>query len=443
MTGAETPVAHTTAPMMRMGLVGGGMFGSDVVLRSIEDLERCGIAPYLGRIGLDVCARDLAPVRFELVAVGTRTASSAARVCDAYRDRLTGAAPKPYHGETPWVEMLAEQDIDVLFVATPDSLHYEPTVAALEASAHVMVEKPLTLSLDEADRIVELAKTRERVVGVDMHKRYDPAHRFIFETLLPQLGTPLYGRAVLEEPLEVSTQTFKWAATSNPFSYVGVHWADLFGHYLQLRPVSLHAVGQKELLARWAREGGPTANHNIDAFDAMQVAVDYECGLRMYYVNNWINPPEFEGAVNQELELVGTRGKVEFDQQYRGLRATITGVGSRTFNPHFTRDVARPDPSPTAYDGYGKDSIIAIVAAAARVHLGLTRVDEVAGTYPHARGSRPTVGLLEAAAVVAQRNLEAKEAGGGTPVTARFSEQGVELLQPGLAAETLYAGCPY
>ena len=83
-----------------------------------------------------------------------------------------------------------------------------------------MVEKPLTLHVAEADEILQLSKPQGLVVGMDMHKRYDPCHRFLFEELGPEIGTPLYGRAVLEEPLEVSTQTFKWAASSNPFSYV-------------------------------------------------------------------------------------------------------------------------------------------------------------------------------------------------------------------------------
>ena len=81
----------------------------------------------------------------------------------------------------------------------------------------------------------------------------------------------------------------------------------------------------------------------------------------------------------QEMELVGTLGKVEFDQQYRGLRATITGVGSKTFNPHFTRDVHRVEEGTNAYDGYGKDSIVAIVERALEVHLGLSSRDRLQG----------------------------------------------------------------
>ncbi|MBI4600324.1 MAG: Gfo/Idh/MocA family oxidoreductase [Planctomycetes bacterium] len=427
---------------VRMALLGGGMFGGDVVLRTLEDLERCGIAPYLGRVGLDHRARDVARVAFRLEAVGTRTQGTAERVARQYRDRVPGSAPAPYWGERPWEDIFARHAIDVAFVATPDPLHAEPAVCALRNGAHVMVEKPLALHLREADEVLRLSRERNLVVGVDMHKRYDPCHAFLFRELVPRIGKPLYGRAVLEEPLEVSTKTFRWASQSNPFSYVGVHWTDLFGHCLGLTPASLHAVGQKELLASWRAEGAAAP---IDAFDSMQVSVDYAGGFRAYYVNNWINPREFEGPVNQEMELVGTLGKIELDQQYRGLRATIAGVGSRTYNPHFTSDVPRigvPEPS-SAYDGYGKDSIVVIVERALEVLLGHATRDELRGTYPDVESARPTVAILEAAAVVAARNLAFLRAGQGAPFTARFSEEGVELVGPEGEGGVLYRGKPY
>jgi predicted dehydrogenase len=421
-----------------MALLGGGMFGGDVVLRSLEDLERCGLSPYLGRIGLDHRARLLAPVEFRLVAIGTRTEASASRLAREYAAKVPGAAPVPHHGERPWEEILARHRIEVLVIATPDHLHHEPAVRALERGVHLLVEKPLTLRLAEADDVLRLAKAKGLVAGVDMHKRFDPCHRFLFTELRPRIGELLYGRAVLEEPLAVATEVFQWAVRSNPFSYVGVHWVDLFGHYLELKPASLHAVGQKKLLARWDREGGARP---IDAFDAMQVAVDYQGGFRAYYVNNWVNPREFEGHVNQEMELTGTRGKIEFDQQYRGLRATIAGWGSKTFNPHFTADVARVGASaPPAYDGYGKDSIVLVLERAAEAILGIASREELAGTYPDVESARPTVAIIEAAAEVARRNSERLEAGQGTPVTARFTESGIEIVDPVAGNAMLYTG---
>lgn len=412
---------------LNAALVGGGMFGSDVVLRSIEDIERCGLAPYLGRVGLDHRAQAISGASLRLVAIGTRTPETAATLCDSYSRKLPGSSPEAFHGETPWVDIFKKHKIDILYVATPDSLHYAPVLHALHNGAHSMVEKPLTLHLEEADEIINLAQERELVVGVDMHKRYDPCHRFIFEELVGKIGKLLYARAVLEEPLEVSTETFKWAQDSNPFSYVGIHWLDLFAHYLGAEPVSVHAVGQKQLLANWDSEGG---DRKIDTFDAMQVSVDYRDGLRVYYVNNWINPSEFEGAVNQEMELVGTRGKVEFDQQDRGLRATISGIGSRTYNPHFTSDIPRPGLEHAAYDGYGKDSIVAITHAAIEVSLGISSAEELVNSYPTAKSSRSSIAVIEAAAEVAERNLEYLESGRGSPVTAQITEDGYEINAP-------------
>ncbi|MCH2584520.1 MAG: gfo/Idh/MocA family oxidoreductase, partial [Planctomycetes bacterium] len=116
---------------LKVALIGGGMFGGDVGLRSIEDFERCGIAPYLGRIGLDERARELAEVSLRLVAIGTRTAQTAETLCAAYSERVPEAAPAPFHGETPWVDIFEKHEVDILYVATPAPLHYAPTLHAL------------------------------------------------------------------------------------------------------------------------------------------------------------------------------------------------------------------------------------------------------------------------------------------------------------------------
>ena len=69
---------------IKIALVGAGMFGGDVHLRAYADVETSGIAPFLGRIGLDEYARGLADVEFELVAVATRTEKSALASAQEY-----------------------------------------------------------------------------------------------------------------------------------------------------------------------------------------------------------------------------------------------------------------------------------------------------------------------------------------------------------------------
>ena len=405
---------------IKIGLVGAGMFGGDVHLRTYADLQRSGISPWLGRIGYDDFASEFADVAFELVGLGTRTKISAERARATYAD-LTGTQVGTFCGETPWVGMIEQfPDLDILAVATPDHLHTAPILHGLQEGVHAVAEKPMTLNIEEADRIIELAQEKNLLVGLDMHKRYDPDHLKIFHELVGQMGKPIYGRAVLEEPLEVSTRTFKWVKESDPFSYVGVHWTDLFISYLNLKPVSIFAVGQKTKL---------TQEYGIDAYDAAQVSVIFDNGMHVHFANNWITPDDFEGPVNQESEILMTGGKIESDSQYRGLRYTIEGGGSHTSNTHFTRDVLRDDGS-KAYIGYGKDSLIACILGILRIKFNGESLADLDRTYPTAKEGRISVAIIEAARNVMDLNFAYLQKNMGTPVTAKFGTDGITILNP-------------
>jgi predicted dehydrogenase len=407
------------AGTIKIALVGAGMFGGDVHTRAYADLQRAGISPQLGRVGLDAWAREMAAIQFELVAVATRSEKSARRAQKNYKD-WTGSKPKTYFGEKPWLNILRDfPDLDIMAVATPDHLHTEVILAALNSGIHIITEKPMCLDIHEADQIIDLAKKKNRIVAVDMHKRFDPDHLRICDDIRNRIGEPLYGTAYLEEPLEVSTSTFKWVEQSDPFSYVGPHWVDLIYHYYKSKPVSLTAVGQKKRLLR----------DGINAYDAVQVRVDFENGMSINFHSNWITPPDFEGPVNQGHEIVGADGKVESDQQYRGFRWWNKGGGSRTANNHFTRDVKRPDKT-QAYIGYGVDSLTVGLAAICRMKFFGASRDDVAEIYPAAEEARITVAIVHAARIVCDLNFKYLQQGKGATVTARFGKDGITIVDP-------------
>lgn len=416
------------AKRLRIGLVGAGMFGGEVHLRTYAQVQRNGLAPWLGRIGLDDKARDLGDLEIEFVALATRTPESAERWRAEYAGQ--GIPFATFSGETPWSDLLdATPDLDILAVATPDHLHTAPIIAALERGVHVITEKPMAIDANDADAIVDAARANKRLVVVDMHKRFDPDHLAIRDEIAKRIGTPLYGRAVLEEPLSISTEVFRaWAEQSDPFSYVGCHWTDLFVAYFGVKPVSLYAIGQKEKLRK---------DFGMDAFDAVQVKVLFDNGMAIDFINNWITPDDFEAPVNQESALVGTEGAVESDSQYRGFRYTIAGGGTRTQNNHFTRDVPREDGS-LAYVGYGVDSLIVGIAKVAEVkYLGRTP-DDVKGTYPDAEEGRISTLIIHAAREVCRRNYEYATAGKGAPVTAVFNTEGITVFDPYAGPAQIY-----
>jgi len=415
---------------LRVAVVGGGMFFEDVIGQTIMDFERYGLAPYLGDIGQGAHARDLADIRVEFAAIGTHSPKrgTAASICDWYREGVPDSVIQPFYGDTVWEEIIAEVEPDVLVVATPDDLHYAPIVAALSHGVDVITEKPLCLVLEQADEIIAAADDAELIVSCDMHKRYDPMNVKLFRDLVPRMGDINYVRAVLEEPLEVSTEVFRWAARSNPFSYVGCHWTDVVYYYLGLEPISLHATGQKNLLVSWAdpETGEPKP---IDTYDSIQVKVTYEDGMEALYVNAWVNPADFEGPVNQEIKVFGTLGSAFMDQQDRGLRYCIRGEGSRTTNPFFNGLT----PAYERFDemkGYGKDSLTAGFSAIMRRRLLGADREELAPEYPTAASQRSTVALIDAAQQVADLNLEYTRTGHGSPVTAFLGDGAIEIRDP-------------
>lgn len=287
----------------------------------------------------------------------------------------------------------------------------------------------MTLDAGEADAIIAAAKKSGCLVGVDMHKRYDPDHLSIRDKISKRIGEPIYGRAVLEEPLEVSTEVFKsWAEKSDPFSYVGCHWTDLFIAYFGVKPVSLHAVGQKKKLRQ---------EYKMDAFDAVQVKVQFDNGMSIDFINNWIVPDKFEAPVNQESQLFGTNGMVESDSQYRGLRFCTAENGTQTMNNHMTRDVLREDGS-LAYVGYGVDSLVACIEKVAELKFLGKSLADVHAHYPNAEESRLSVLIVHAARAVIQRNQQYIEAGKGAPVTAVFNEKGITMFDPYAGPELIY-----
>lgn len=70
-------------------------------------------------------------------------------------------------------EMLADENIELVIVNTPNSTHFEYAKKALEAGKHVIVEKPFTTSVEEAEELIETAKQTNRLLSVYQNRRFD------------------------------------------------------------------------------------------------------------------------------------------------------------------------------------------------------------------------------------------------------------------------------
>lgn len=77
------------------------------------------------------------------------------------------AFKEQYHAKkaySDWSNFLADKDIDVVYIASPNSLHVKQAIAVLEYNKHAIVEKPMVTSLAEWDELVQIAKDKKKVV---------------------------------------------------------------------------------------------------------------------------------------------------------------------------------------------------------------------------------------------------------------------------------------
>lgn len=138
-------------------------------------------SPRLGLIGLGRWGRNMAR---SLAGTSSlpRLAAAASRNPDA-----AALLPPGCRVFTDWRDMLNRGNLDGVILATPPARHAEMALAAIAAGIAVLVEKPLTASLAEAESLAEAALAAGVPVMVDHIHLYNPAFRRLVE-MVPKLG---------------------------------------------------------------------------------------------------------------------------------------------------------------------------------------------------------------------------------------------------------------
>ena len=132
-------------------------------------------------------------------------------------------------------ELLAGSLVDAVCLCTPSGLHTAQAIQALQAGKHVVVEKPMSLTLADADRLIETAGTTGRKVCVISQLRYQPA----VQAVKHALETGAFGQVVsarLSMPYYRSREYYRngsWRGTwaldgGGALMNQGIHGIDVF-----------------------------------------------------------------------------------------------------------------------------------------------------------------------------------------------------------------------
>jgi predicted dehydrogenase len=145
-------------------------------------------------------------------------------------------------------DVLNDKTIAAVHICTPNVDHFPQSLAALEAGKAVLCEKPMTMSVAEASRLVNVAKERNAVAGVQHNLRYYPVLQQVRQMIRHgDLGDILIAQGTYSQDWLLYDTDWNWRIDTKEngqlrvMGDIGSHWMDMIQHLTGLKITSLCA----------------------------------------------------------------------------------------------------------------------------------------------------------------------------------------------------------
>ncbi len=303
-------------------------------------------------------------------------------VCDVSSDRL--AVAREF---TPGVrtttdpdEVTAASDVDLVVVSTPPNTHGQWAITLLDAGKHVVLEKPMALTVAECDAAIEAAERANRLLVVYQNRRFDPDFRAIADLIdADELGEVFHLEAFVgayQHPCNY------WHSDADVSGGALFDWGShIIDQILQLMPGEVATVTARNHKRTW---------HDVTNADHARMTLHYADGREATFIYS-----DLAAALKPRWYLAGTGGGIVGDWRRERVIAR-TPIGT------LDEDVLAPADSPPDVWLHGPDGRVAQVpgrrASAGEFHRQLA--ERLLSGMPMtvtAEQSRRVVAMLEAA----------------------------------------------
>jgi predicted dehydrogenase len=239
-------------------------------------------------------------------------------VCDQNEERAKEVAARygARRHEADYQKVLADPEIKAVSIATPDFAHAEIALAAAQAGKHILCEKPLATTIDEARAIVDAAATAGVKLMVDFHNRVNPPMAAAREQVQSgAIGTPAYGYARLSNTTFVPLEMLSWANRTSALYFLGSHAVDIMRFILDDTVVRVQAVSRSGILQ----------GMGVDAPDFHVAIAEFSRGAVVTFENAWILPQSQPMVYDFKVELLGSEGAIYLNPSHHGAVTLHTG----------------------------------------------------------------------------------------------------------------------
>jgi predicted dehydrogenase len=223
-------------------------------------------------------------------------------------------------------EVTARKDIDAVVIATPAASHYEQSKIALQANKHVFVEKPLALTVEEANELVELAESSKRTLMV--------GHTFLYNDAV-RCAKDYIDRGELGE---VYYTYFQRLSLGRVRQDVNAMW-NLAPH-----DVSISQYWYGETPSRVQAQGVSYIQDGID--DVNFITLLYPSGRFAHIHISWLDPLKTRRAV-----IVGSKKMIVYDDTSADQKIAV-------FDKGIDRTSIKDDVGSVPFEDFGQFTLI-------------------------------------------------------------------------------------
>ncbi len=229
--------------------------------------------------------------------------------------------------------VIENPNVDALIVSTPEGEHTDSICRALELGKPVLVEKPISLSLDDADRILE-ARAKS---GTDLYIGYTQRMRRRFLSIKEhidagRLGEVMSARMTIYAARSVARQVYQRSTHASPITDALTYMADMaLWFFAPRKPVRVYAQGGSEVFP----------DHPAGLGDYGWAIVTFDDGAAVSLGSSWILPEKWPAYVASiGMEIFGRDGSIAVDDSHKEVMLVTNKALPSPYAPDSSVEVA-------------------------------------------------------------------------------------------------------
>src|SRR5256886_6095786 len=226
--------------------------------------------------------------------------------------RLGAIADKtrPDSATTDYKKLLARAGLDeVMICATPESTHHPMAKESLLADKHVLLEKPIALTLAEADELIGIARSKRLLFTIGYSQRFNPKFAYVKRSIDDgTIGQPI-SALVSRHITRNLGKKIGGRIKLSPAAMEATHDIDfILWCFAPRKPIRVYAQQVNKIMK-------PT--HNVP--DCVWIVVTLEDGCVFTIGAGWVLPPAYPNFSSTWIEMVGTEGAIMVDDTHRDV----------------------------------------------------------------------------------------------------------------------------